>query len=63
MKTTTIDKLKKGDYFKRKPDSKTVHVYDGYNRHSKKYDSYKFEDVSSFISLKKGTTVYTDFDF
>jgi hypothetical protein len=62
METTTIEKVKKGDYF-RMPNKKTVYVFDGYNRHTRKYSYYKYHDVNSFGEKKKGTIVEINFDF
>ena len=68
METTTIEKLKKGDLFKimrfanAKP-SVQVYVFDGYNRSTKKYSAYKFEDICSFRDFNKAYTITTDFIF
>lgn len=61
-KLTTIEKVKKGEWFKL-PNKKTVYVQEGYNRTDKKYESYKYEDVSHFRFFKKGTVVEIDFTF
>lgn len=58
-----INQLKKGDFFKRKETSKDVYVYDGFNRSTKKYSAFKFEDISDFMEFKKGTKVFIDFEF
>lgn len=58
-----INELKKGEFFKRKENSKDVFVHDGYNRSTKKYSSFKFEDISAFMEFKKGTKVFVDFEF
>lgn len=55
--------LKKGDYFKRKPDSKTVFVRGQYLRLDKKYSIYPFDDVSNEYLQKGETLVYVDFEF
>lgn len=76
---TTIDKVKKGEYFKIAIRSKhkdgdagfyttltvmpTVYVADGYNRSTKKYSAYRFEDINHFIEKKKNTPVQIGFDF
>lgn len=44
MTTTTIKDLKVGDYFKLTPNGR-VYVRDTYNRSSKKYEYYDFDDV------------------
>jgi len=58
----TIEKVKKGDCF-RFPGKKTVYIHDGYNRSTRKYSYFKFEDVNEFREKKKGTLVEIDFDF
>lgn len=59
-----IEILKKGDLFKfPEHRSGTLYVYDGYNRHSKKYDYYRYNDVNNFKNAKKGTLVINDIDF
>lgn len=58
-----IESLKKGAFFKRKADSKKVYVKQDYNRFAKRYAANDFEDISSFLHLKKGTLVHTDFEF
>jgi hypothetical protein len=62
MKTIPIEKVKKGDFFKRKENG-SVYVADGYDRVNKKYAGHKFNDISSFCLLNKGTLVLTDFIF
>lgn len=58
-----INKLKKGDVFKLNENSKTIFVYDGYNRHIKKYEGYNFYDIGHFKEFKKGKKVFTNFEF
>lgn len=58
-----IEDVKKGDYFKRKPDSKKVYVKDSFNRSIGKYEAHNFEDINEFMSFKKGTKVFIDFEF
>lgn len=57
-----IEQLKKGDYFIF-PNKKTVYVYCGYCRINRRYEYYKFEDVSAFGYKSKGTSVSVDFIF
>lgn len=78
IKHQAINTLKKGDYFKlytpEKPHpyggftperiSKTVYVYDGYNRFGKWYTYHPFEDVNNDLHTKnKERLVTTDFEF
>ena len=60
MKSKPIEEVKKGDYFRMKETS-PVYVADGYNRSTKKYSSYRIDNISTFKELKKGTIVITDF--
>lgn len=44
--------------------SKTVYVYDGYNRFGKRYTYHPFEDVNKDLGTKdKNRLVTTDFEF
>jgi hypothetical protein len=58
-----IETLKKGDYFKISEKHSTVYVYDGYNRSTRKYSSYKYSDISDFREFKKGKQVFIGFEF
>lgn len=67
MIQTTIKDLKKGDFFTMReheyPNDSQVWVRDEYDRSTKKYCCYKWDDVNH-VSLKKGTMkVYADFIF
>lgn len=62
MTVTAIENVKKGDVF-RLIGGKAVLVADGYNRSTKKYSYYRWEDISHFGEKKKGTQVEIDFDF
>lgn len=62
-KTVNIESLKKGDYFKLPGRATRIYVYDGYNRYSKKYAYYRFDDVNHYKDCKKGTPVVNDIDF
>jgi hypothetical protein len=59
---TTIEKVKKGEFFKM-PNQTTVYIQTGFNRFIKKYEGQKFEDINHFRSFKKGTVVEIDFTF
>lgn len=56
----TIESLKKGDYFKRKPEANETYEKDSYERSNKKWCCTAFSDFCKFIYLKKGTKVYID---
>ncbi len=59
---TNIESLKKGDIF-RIAKAKRVLVYDGYNRSTKKYSAYAYDDINHFVEKKKGTKIEVGFDF
>ena len=59
---TTIEKVKKGNYF-RLENRTTVYIADGYNRSTKKYSAYSYMDINHFIEKKKGTIVEIDFEY
>lgn len=94
MNITTIEKVKKGDYFKvlragdvstlememphagksittkvicpanaKRVEGYSVQVADGYNRSTKKYSYYRWDDINHYGEKKKGTQVLVDFDF
>jgi hypothetical protein len=58
-----IEDLPKGEFFRRKADSKKTFVYEGYCRLARKYIGTDFYDINSQMEFKKGTLVYTDFEF
>lgn len=59
--TTTIKSLKVGDYFKLKPNGR-VYVRGTYNRSTKKYEYYDFDDVNRFHECHGSKVVITDLD-
>lgn len=58
-----INNLKKDDLFKVSLKSKTVYIFKGYNRSTRKYCAYKWEDISSFREWKKGKLIFVNFEF
>jgi hypothetical protein len=64
---TTLNKLKKGDYFKtvdkKGNASKTIYVKDDYSASERKFYVYKFSDICDSKLLKGATLVTTDFIF
>ncbi len=58
-----IETLKKGDFFKRKPDAKEVYVKADYCREDKKYQATKWSDHCAYLGFKKGTLVFVEFEF
>lgn len=67
MEVTTINKLKKGDYFKTVSKngkiSKKVYVFDGYCKLCKAYTYTDFNDICNSHNAKKDKLVTTDFIF
>ena len=63
----TVKELKKGEFFTRReieyPDERQVLVRGEYDRESKKYCCYHWNDVNSWVMLKGTTKAYTDFTF
>lgn len=62
MATTTIKDLKVGDYFKLKANGR-VYVRDTYNRMTKKYEYYDFNDRNRWHECKGTKQVIIDFEF
>lgn len=60
---TEINKLKKGDYFKKTQSTNIIWVYDGFNRSTGKYSAYKFDDINHYQEFKKGKQVFINFEF
>jgi len=63
MQTTTLKAAPKGEYIKRKADSKTVWVRGEYDKGSKSYSLTDAEDISREIFLKGNTPVFIGFDY
>lgn len=62
MTTTTIKDLKVGDYFKLTSNGR-VYVRGTYNRSTKKYEYYDFDDVNRWHECKGSKQVIIDFEF
>lgn len=60
---TLIKNVAKGDYIKRKADSKIVYIRGDYDRSSKSYECYAFEDINKIIYIKANKPVFVGFDF
>lgn len=60
--TTTIKDLKIGEYFKLKENGR-VYVRSTYNRSTKKYEYYDFDDINRWHECKCSKIVITDFVF
>jgi hypothetical protein len=63
MQQTTIRNIKTGEYFKRKPDAKTVYVKGQYDRATKSFSAIDTEDISREIFIKASKPVFVGFDY
>ena len=63
MKQVELRKVKSGDWFKRKADSKTVYVKDEYIRSNRRFECHDWFDINRYILLKPSTMVWVDFIF
>ena len=63
INVTELRDLKKGEFFKLKPDSKIVFIKDEYFREEKRFSCIYFDDISKGRNLKPDTVVYTQFEF
>ena len=61
-KAATLKDIKRGEYFKLKENGK-VYVRDEYDRSTKKYLYYDFDDVNNWHEAKGSRTVIVDFTF
>lgn len=59
----TIENLNKGLLFKRKESAKKIYMKEYYCRTNKAYCCTNYDDINDFIYLKKGTEVFTNFEF
>ena len=59
----TIAKVPKGEFFKRKENSKKVYTRGEYDRSEKKYECHDEDDISRSIYLKGSTIVHTGFEY
>lgn len=60
---TKIKDLKKGEFFKRKADSKEVYIKGDYDRASKSYCCTSFYDINKWVFIKADKLVYVGFTF
>ena len=63
MKKIKISEVKKGDYIKRKIDSKAVWIRDDFERSAKKYMITDTDDIGRSMLLKGSTEVFIDFEY
>lgn len=64
MRKTELRNVKRGDFF-RLTESETAPVWirDDYNRSTRKYEAYKYDDVNHWGEFKGARLVYVDFTF
>jgi hypothetical protein len=58
-----IETLKKGEFFKRKPEQSKVYTREDYCRYTKKYEGQDWDNISRYCYFKKGTKVWVGFTF
>ena len=63
MKQVKLSEVKKGDYIKRKSDSKQVWIRDDYAREVKKYILINVDDIGHSMNLKGSTLVFIEFEY
>ena len=59
----SIKSLKKGEFFKRKPDSKKVYVKGDWNPAANKYNCSLVDDMNQEFNVKKDSLVFTEFEY
>ena len=55
--------VKRGEYFKRKPDARSVYRRGEYDRSTKRISATDFEDMNREVFLNPDTLVHVDFTF
>jgi quinolinate synthase len=63
MKPLFLFCVTKGDYVKRKADSKKIYKFNGWCYFNKKFELQDVEDISRCIYLKGMTQVFIGFDY
>lgn len=64
MKKVTIRQVKQGEFFKlRESEKAPVWVRGEYNRYSKKFECYKYDNVNYWQEFKGDREVFTGFTF
>lgn len=58
-----LNKIPKGEYFKRKQDAKTVYIKGHYDRASKSFACSDTEDMNRTVWIKANKPVFTDFEY
>jgi hypothetical protein len=63
MQNVNIKSVKQGDYFKRKPDAKTVYIRGEYCKASKAYSCIDAEDINKELLIKGDKLVVIGFTY
>ena len=58
-----LSSLKKGDFFRRKPEANKTYTRQDYQRDTRRYQCDDWSDISRSIDLPGKTLVYVEFDF
>lgn len=57
-----IQDLRKGEYFKRKPDAKSFYEKESYDRSDKTWSASHEDDFCRYIHVKKDKIVFIEYD-
>lgn len=63
MEEKMIKELKKGEFLKRKADSKEVYIKGDYDRASKSFSCIAYSDINKEIFIKANKKVFVGFTF
>ena len=63
MQAIEIEKVKKGEFLKRKPAAKKTYTRGDYDRTHSRYRIDDWDDISRDMLLSKGTLVWVGFTF
>lgn len=63
MESCAIKLLKKGEFIKRKEDSKVVYIKDYYDRATKSFCCIDYNDINKWVFIKADKVVFYGFTF
>jgi len=63
MNTVALNKVKSGDYIKRKIDAKAVYIKGAYDRTTKSFSCIDVEDICKEIFIKADKLVFVGFTY
>ena len=63
MRLAPVQKIKRGEFVKRKPESKRVYIRREYDPTFKVYSLQAFDDINFYIYVKRGVALAYDFEF